>query len=272
MKMNLKKVLGYGILAGAVFCNSNFALAANDKETINQVALLQSLALGHFDGSITVKQWKTFGDTGIGTFDGLNGELIALDGVIYQGDQNCRAHVMKDNDTIPFSNITFFEKDFSVKLNNVADKAALEKILNECVAKSGTNDFYMIKLPAEYNEILIRSEAKQNKPYPTLVQALEATQKETTLKNVKGTIVGLYCPQFMSSLNSVGWHFHFISDDKKFAGHVLNMNIKNGEAQFDKTENFSMILPKNKDFDKLNFEKDLREDIHKAENDSQVKK
>lgn len=267
--MNMKKILGCSALVGTIFFNSNLALAENDRETLNQVALLQSLALGHFDGVVTVGQWKTFGDTGIGTFEGLNGELIALDGVVYQGDQNCNAHVMKDNEKIPFSNITFFEKDFSVKLNHIKNKSALENKLNELVKKHGANNFYMVKIPAQYNKILIRSEAKQNKPYPTLVKALEATQKEVTKENISGTIVGLYCPTFMSSLNSVGWHFHFISDDKKFAGHVLEMNIKSGEAQFDKTEKFSMILPKKKSFDQLNFETDLREDIRKAENDSQ---
>ena len=195
--------------------------------------------------------------------------MIALDGVIYQGDQNCHAKVMGDNETIPFSNITFFENDFYVRLKDVADKTALENELNKLVQEHGANSFYMVKIPATYNKILIRSEAKQFEPYPTLVQALQATQKEVTLENVRGTIVGLYCPAFMSSLNSVGWHFHFISADKKFAGHVLDMNIKSGEAQFDQTDNFAMRLPSNKNFHELNFETDLREDIRQAENDSQ---
>ena len=51
-------------------------------ESIYQVALLQSLAQGYFDGSMTVGDLKTHGDTGIGTFDGLNGEMIVLDGVV----------------------------------------------------------------------------------------------------------------------------------------------------------------------------------------------
>ena len=75
----------------------------------------------------------------------------------------------------------------------------------------------------------------------------------------------------MSSLNSVGWHFHFISDDKKYAGHVLELNIKSGEAQFDRTKNFALRLPKKKNFSKLNFDNDLREDIRKAENDTYQK-
>ena len=71
----------------------------------------------------------------------------------------------------------------------------------------------------------------------------------------------------MSSLNSVGWHFHFISADKKFAGHVLELGINSGEVQFDKTDNFAMCVPNNKDFQNLNLGKDLSEDIRKAEQD-----
>ena len=243
------------------------APAESDKETINQIALLQSLTLGHFDGSISAKNLKELGDTGIGTFDGLDGEMIFLDGVIYRANQDCKINVVDDAVTIPFSNVTFFEKDFAVRLKNVSGKAALESKLNELVKKNGENNFYMVKITANYDEILVRSEKGSKKPYPTLVKALE-TQKEVTKNNINGTIVGLYCPAYMSSLNSVGWHFHFVSADKTFGGHVLEMKIKSGEAEFDKTDKFSMILPENKDFQKLDLGKDLSADIKKAENDT----
>ena len=58
--------------------------AIADTECICQVALLQSLAQGHFDGITAVSELKTYVDTGIGTFEGVNGEMIFLDGVIYQ--------------------------------------------------------------------------------------------------------------------------------------------------------------------------------------------
>ena len=208
--------------------------------------------MGYFDGSITVKNLKTHGDTGIGTFEGLNGEMIFLDGVVYRANQACEINVMGDKETVPFSNVTFFEKDFAVKLSNVADKAALEKILNELVDKHGRNSFYMVKIPGDFNEILVRSEASAEEPYPTLVEALK-TQNEITPKNISGTVVGLYCPDFMSSLNTPGWHLHFISADKKLGGHVLELNLKRGEAQFDKTDNFAMGLPKKKNFHKAHL-------------------
>lgn len=267
----MKKFFGSALLAGTLLFNTattTTAAPAQDNETIYQVALLQSLAMGYFDGSISVKDLKTHGDTGIGTFEGLDGEMIFLDGVVYRADGNCEIHVMKDKDKVPFSNVTFFESDFSLRFINVADKAALEKILNEKVDKLGRNSFYMIKITGDFNEVLIRSERGAEPPYPTLVEALK-TQKEITPQNISGTVVGLYCPDFMSSLNSTGWHFHFISADKKIGGHVLDLNIKRGEAQFDKTNNFEMGLPAKKNFHSLNFKTDLKEDIRKAEQDSQ---
>ena len=269
MKKQLLAALAAGLISFAPFNSAN-AASTQDKDTIYQVALLQSLTMGYFDGSVTVKQLKTHGDTGIGTFEGLNGEMIVLDGVVYRANQDCKINIMRDNDTVPFSNVTFFEKDFAVKLNNVADKETLEKILNEQVDKHGRNSFYMIKLSGTFKSILVRSEAGAKEPYPTLVEALK-TQNELTLENVDGTIVGLYCPDYMSSLNSTGWHFHFITADKKLGGHVLGLNLANGEAQFDKTDALNMNIPTKTNFHELNFNQDLQEDIRKAEKDS-VKK
>lgn len=260
------------LAAMMLFNTANPASAApapiKDRETIYQIALLQSLAMGYFDGSITVKDLKTHGDTGIGTFEGLDGEMIVLDGVVYRANRDLKINVVADKVTVPFSNVTFFDKDFSVKLNDVADKATFEKILDEHVNKHGRNSFYMVKVSGTFNEILIRSESGTKEPYPTLVEALK-TQNELTPKNIKGTIVGLYCPDFMSSLNSTGWHFHFISADKKIGGHVLDLNLKSGEAQFDKTDAFKMDLPKKENFHALNFKTNMTEDIRKAEQDIQ---
>ena len=259
-------------LVAMTFCNStSYAAPDKDRETIYQVALLQSLAMGYFDGSITVKDLKTLGDTGIGTFEGLDGEMIVLDGVVYRANQNCQINVVADNVTVPFSNVTFFDADYSAQFKNIATKELLEGELNKIVKKNGVNAFYMVKIHGDFNEMLVRSEKGQTKPYPTLVQALEKTQKEVTYKNIKGTMVGLYCPDFMSSLNSTGWHFHFVSDDKKVGGHVLGLNLKNATAQLDKTETFRMDLPEKDNIHELNFKKDLKEDIRKAEQDSYKK-
>ena len=83
--------------------------------------------------------------------------------------------------------------------------------------------------------------------------------------------MGLCCPNYMGGLNTPGWHFHFISDDRKHGGHILEVAVKKGEAQLDKTDKFAMLLPADEKFQSLNLAKDMKEDIRKAEQDKQEK-
>ena len=127
MKLSIKRKLVAASLAATVTLGvgigTESAYAAADRESIAQVALLQSLAQGYFGGTITAGELRTLGDTGIGTFEGLNGEMIVLDGVVYQALGDGRVIVCPDETIIPFSNVTFFDKDIAVKLENVKDKA-----------------------------------------------------------------------------------------------------------------------------------------------------
>ena len=80
MKFDSKKKLMAAVLAGTVAIGAGMgassAYAARaDRESIAQVALLQSLAQGYFGGTVTAGQLRKLGDTGIGTFEGLNGEM-----------------------------------------------------------------------------------------------------------------------------------------------------------------------------------------------------
>ena len=197
-----KKILS--LLLSGLMTFSVASAASADRENIAQVALLQSLAQGYFDGTITVKELRGLGDIGIGTFKGLNGEMILLDGTCYQALGNGQVVIADDKDSVPFANVTFFDKDISVKIEKNLDKAGLENCLTQVVKENGENSFYMVKLHANFPYILFRSEYGSQRPYPTLVEALKEKQTEFTEKNIKGTLVGLYCPGFAGGLNSVG--------------------------------------------------------------------
>ena len=241
-----------------------------ERESLNQVALLQSLAQGYFGGTVTVRDMRSLGDVGIGTFEGLNGEMIMLDGTVYQALGDGRVIVADDKTAVPYATVTYFDNDLAVDLKDVKDKAAFEKILNDTVKKCGENSFYMIKLHTEFSSVLFRSEYGSQKPYPTLVEALKGKQTEFTAKNIKGTLVGLYCPNYMGGLNTPGWHFHFISDDRKQGGHILELSLKKGTVELDKTDKFTMILHNDPQFHKLNLAKDISKDINSAEHDTQA--
>ena len=255
-----------GLLAGSVGYASP---AVAERESLNQVALLQSLAQGYFGGTVKVRDMRSLGDIGIGTFEGLNGEMIMLDGTVYQALGDGRVVVADDQEAVPYATVTYFDNDVSVRLSDVKDKAAFEKILDEKVKEFGENSFYMIRLHTEFSSVLFRSEYGSQKPYPTLVEALKGKQTEFTAKNIKGTLVGLYCPNYMGGLNTPGWHFHFLSDDRKQGGHILELSLKQGSVEFDKTDKFTMILHDDKAFHEMNLAKDMSKDISSAEKDTQ---
>jgi hypothetical protein len=93
-----------------------------------------------FEGSVTVGDLKKHGDTGIGTFDGLNGELVMLDGEVWQAAGDGSVNLMEDAATIPFGNVTFLDSDETLDVSGVESFEALLKQLDGRVAELGTNN------------------------------------------------------------------------------------------------------------------------------------
>ena len=236
-----------------------------DRETIYQVSLLQGLTLGDYNGSVSVKELKQKGDTGIGTFEGVNGELIMVDGTVYRAKSDGSIETAPDDETIPFANVTFFDTDEKQDISGVSSIADIKKLLDEKVEKLGKNQFYMVRVDGTFKKMHARSELKQEKPYKPLAEALKTDQREFSWDNIEGTVVALYCPQYMKDLNAAGWHLHFVSKDKKYGGHVLDLDVDKAELKIDCTKGFNMQLPDTEMFPTLDLAKDQSEDIKKVE-------
>ena len=243
---------------------------SQDRETVYQVALLQSLTQGYYDGIIPVSELKEHGDIGIGTFEGVNGEMIVLDGTVYQALGDGTVQEAADTETVPFSNVTFFDSDVSVDLADISDMKSFKTELDKTVNDKGKNMFYVVKVNGTFDKMLVRSELKQEKPYKSLDKALETDQREFTYENIDGTVVGLYCPDYMSGLNASGWHFHFISDDRTKGGHMLELSFKEAKAELDITPDFDMMLSDNKDFQSMELAKNVDDAIKKVETDTKT--
>ena len=82
---------------------------------------------------------------------------------------------------------------------------------------------------------------------------MTADQVVFNYKDVKGTLIALYCPPYTAGVNAVGWHLHFLSEDKKKGGHVLGLKMQKGTITLDRTDYFSMTLPADAYFNKLNL-------------------
>ena len=211
-----------------------------------------------------VGELKKNGDIGIGTFDSLDGEMIMLDGTVYKASADGSVSVMGDDAKTPFANVTFAADDLSKTVSATSMKGLNDK-LDRIVASVGINSVYYIRLSGTFNSIRLRSVPKQKRPYRKLADALSLEQVEWTLKDVRGTVVGLYCPSYMSAVNNHGWHLHFISDDRKKGGHVLDLSVTEGECVFTKVDSLKIVLPDNGSFHSLDLSRDQERDIKKIE-------
>ena len=75
----------------------------------------------------------------------------------------------------------------------------------------------------------------------------------------------------MGDLNSVGWHFHFLTEDLTQGGHVLQVSVDEATAMLDATPGFELFLPEDDTFQNMELSKDMDEAIHKAETATNAK-
>jgi acetolactate decarboxylase len=268
----LKFFLGIGLAIVMVFfavsVYSQFTrstlVPSDGRETLYQVSTIDALMQGVFDGIQPISNIKKHGDFGIGTFDALDGEMIVLDGVVYQAKADGRVYEPLDNLTTPFATVTFFDRDYTVTTTIPMNFTAFTKVMTGRLPSQ--NMIYAVRIQGTFPSITVRSEPPQEKPYPNLTVALQ-NQSIYTYTNVQGSVVGFYTPALLEGLNVVGYHLHFISNDRQTGGHILDFIVPvNTTAEYDITPEFDMILPVNGTFTGVDLSQDLSQDLAKLEN------
>jgi acetolactate decarboxylase len=194
---------------------------AEPRHVIVQTAPFESLARGGFEGKTPVRQLRQYGDFGIGTFNGLDGEMILLDGVSYQARASGGLRVAGPDELVPFATVTRFQVERQTdRLETLSDLADLQARL-DLLTPDATRPM-AIRVTGTFGRLKLRAPRKQKPPYPTLSEALK-TQAEFNLTNARGTLVGFYFPSFIGGMNAPGYHFHFVSMDRRTGGHVLEL-------------------------------------------------
>ncbi|MCF0248247.1 MAG: acetolactate decarboxylase [Synergistes sp.] len=255
--MKIKKAAAFfAVIILLFYCAPSYASVFPEnpqRDCLYQISTIQAIAAGDFYGSMTVEDFLRCGDIAIGIFDGANGELIVLDGVCYRVAGDGSIEIPSLNEKLPFASVTFFDKDIKRDFGTPITFEELKNELNNIVVENGVNMFYAVKIKGNFSDMKTRSELAQKEPYKTFEEVLKTDQRFFEYKDIKGTLVGFYCPPYASGVNVTGWHFHFLSDTKDKGGHVFDFTMSKGELELDKTAAFYMILPDTKYFNDLNL-------------------
>ncbi len=266
----LKFFLGIGLAVVLVFFAASVysqftrnAPVPSERETLYQVSTIDALMQGVFDGIQPVAELKKHGDFGIGTFDALDGEMIVLDGIVYQAKADGHIYRVPDGLTTPFATVTFFDRDVTVTTGSPMNLSIFASTMADRLPSK--NMVYAVRMQGTFPSIRVRSEPPQQKPYPTLAEALQ-NQSVYSYTNATGSVVGFYTPVFFEGLNVAGYHLHYISDDRQTGGHILDFIVPaNTTVEYDITPEFDMILPTTGAFTGVDLSRDLTKELAKIE-------
>ena len=229
---------------------------------VYQVSTLQALMQGAYEGQVPCRDLPQYGTLGIGTFDALDGELILLDGHVYQATADGRV-VRDPPTTTPFANVVRFEPQTVVR--DLPGPLSLEKLLAMLDRIAGAkNLLYAVRIDGRFRRMKVRSVPRQARPYPPLAEAAKE-QRVFDLQDVHGTLVGFRFPEYMRGVNMPGWHLHFISDDRRSGGHVLDLQGGPLDVRLQAIRRFEMTLPVSGTFAEADLSKDMSGEIRQVE-------
>jgi acetolactate decarboxylase len=237
--------------------------ATPSKNTAYQTSTIDALLAGVYDGETSCAELLKHGNLGIGTFDGIDGEMVVLDGEVYQVKSDGRVYRPKPSMMTPFATVCRFTPDTSVNIPAGSDYNALKKTVDNLAPNQ--NLFYAIKITGKFKAMKTRSVPGQHKPYPPLKQ-VTANQPEFSMSNISGTIVGFRCPPYVKGINVPGYHLHFLSSDKTQGGHILSFEVDSAECEIDELNRYFLTLPHgSSDFADTDLAKDRADDLKKVE-------
>lgn len=229
---------------------------------IFQLSTINALLEGVYDGDLSYGQLKTHGDFGIGTFNALDGEMIAFDGRFWQIRGDGRARPVPDDSLTPFATVLFFEPKIEQEIRGPLEFDALKSLIDARVGSS--NLFCAVRVDGIFNSVRTRSVPRQTKPYPPLVEVTKK-QPEFEFEDIEGTIVGFCFPDFASGMNVPGYHLHFLTHNEQGGGHLLEMELDRGRLSIDEGSDFHIELPTDPDFLHSDLAGDRLADVRKAE-------
>ena len=220
--------------------NSAIAEALDlDYRTIYQVSTSGALVQGVYQGCVRVGDLLRHGDFGLGTFDGLDGEGILLDGRCWQARSDGTVQPAPATALAPFWVLTHFRADHTHQLQDIRSWADLTERLDQL--RPSDNVFTAVRIRGSFEAIKIRVACKA--AAGTDLVTATSHQAEFSHQQLAGTLVGFWTPSFARTINIPGYHLHLLSDDLAHGGHVLDLQAHSLHVELHTQDHLHLALP-----------------------------
>jgi acetolactate decarboxylase len=236
--------------------------AEREHHVLFQASTIGALLDGAYDGDLSFAELAEHGDLGLGTLNGLDGEMIALDGRFYRADVDGGVSEVAADERTPFAVVTSFEPDVDATLGGPLAHAELLAALDELVPDGAAT--CAVRLDGRFELVRARSVPRQRPPYRPLTEVV-AEQHLFELADVAGTMLGFRFPSYVEGIEVTGYHLHFISEDRARGGHVLDSRSTNPRARLDPSSDLHVELPPGVDLGDPGLAKDTHAAVDRVE-------
>ena len=233
----------------------------HDDHALFQASTVSALLDGAYEGDLTFAELAAEGDTGIGTLNALDGEMIALDGHFYRADSHGHISEIDPLEWTPFAVVTRFDADRQIELDGPLDLAGLEEILT---GDKNEAPVAVYRVEGHFSSVKCRSVPRQEPPYRPLVEVVE-TQNVFEFRSVEGHLIGFRFPVWAEGVEIGGYHFHFIDRDLNRGGHVLDVSLDSGSAAIQHADDLHVELPPGLELGSPDLAAETHEAISRAE-------
>ena len=198
---------------------------------IFQYSIISALMDGVASKGLPISSLVSQGDHGLGTFERMRGEMILVDGKVFQMRSDGTVVPYDSAEDLakisPFATVTRFQATSTIK-TLIPSKEGLSDLVTRLLPEN-KNRFTAIRIDGLFKEVRVRTAAGQTFPHEGLID-VGKNQAENVFQMVRGTVIGFRGPSYVMGLNVVGDHLHFITDDRKHGGHILGIESE-GEAE-----------------------------------------
>lgn len=206
---------------------------------LTQFAVLDALLAGAYETGLPVAEARSIGDFGLGCVDHLGGEVVILDGAVIECTLDAPPVEMHDDEILPFAIVCRFPDVAPVGVQR-RDLAGFTASVD--AALISRNLFHAVRFDGVLSEVRVRITPRQHHPLPKLAE-VTSHQVETVQMAVRGTLVGFWTPAIYQGIAVGGLHLHFLTEDRSFGGHVLDLTVEAGDLRVAAFTRFDLRLP-----------------------------
>jgi acetolactate decarboxylase len=199
--------------------------------TVYQIQAFNTFYQGNFAGNTTFGELEKHGNFGIGTLNGLDGEMIAFNNTFYQIPSNGIPRQIDPQEKTPYAIVCFFKPEQTFEFSTWLNYTQLKTLISSQIPDNASA--YAIQVDGIFGPAYTRSPPAQTEPYTNLTQAL-VNQSLFTINNFGGTAIGFYFPSDENGTYNAGYHLHMITADHRAGGHLLDCFIRNATIRVEK--------------------------------------